>query len=105
MTSYNLLNNVHASENRKLIEDFLRTENRFSGIVMTDWIIKMNNFGNKHEVTRSDRVVSAGNDIFMPGRKKDFKNIISALREGRLSRKQLEADASRVYMMCKRLKP
>lgn len=105
MTSYNLLNNVHASENRKLIEDFLRTENRFNGIVMTDWIIKMNNFGNKHEVTRSDRVVSAGNDIFMPGRKKDFKNIISALREGRLSRKQLEADASRVYMMCKRLKP
>ena len=105
MTSYNLINNVHASENRKLIEDYLRTENGFNGIVMTDWIIKMNNFGTKHEVTRSDRVVSAGNDIFMPGRKKDFKNIISALREGRLSRKQLEADASRVYTMCKRLKP
>ena len=72
---------------------------------MTDWIIKMNNFGTKHEVTRSDRVVLAGNDIFMPGRKKDFNNIVRALKEGKLSRKQLEADASRVYMMCKKLKP
>ena len=105
MTSYNLINNVHTSENRNLIEDYLRTENGFNGIVMTDWIIKMNNFGTKHEVTEADRVISAGNDIFMPGRKKDFNNIIRALKDGRLSRKQLEADASRVYMMCKKLKP
>ena len=105
MTSYNLINNVHTSENRNLIEDYLRTENGFNGIVMTDWIIKMNNFGTKHEVTEADRVISAGNDIFMPGRKKDFNNIIRALKDGRLSRKQLEADATRVYMMCKKLKP
>ncbi len=105
MTSYNLINNVHTAENKNLIEDYLRTENGFNGIVMTDWIIRMNNFGTKHEITRSDRVVLAGNDIFMPGRKKDFNNIINALRDGRLSRKQLEADAARVYMMCKKLKP
>jgi len=105
MTSYNLINGVHTAENKNLIEDYLRTENGFNGIVMTDWIIRMNNFGTKHQDARADKAVLAGNDIFMPGRKKDFNNIINALRDGRLSRKQLEADAARVYMMCKKLKP
>ena len=105
MTSYNLINGVHTAENKNLIEDYLRTENGFNGIVMTDWIIRMNNFGTKHQDARADKAVLAGNDIFMPGRKKDFNNIINALRDGRLSRKQLEADASRVYMMCKKTKP
>ena len=105
MTSYNLINGVHTAENKNLIEDYLRTENGFNGIVMTDWIIRMNNFGTKHQDARADKAVLAGNDIFMPGRKKDFNNIINALRDGRLSRKQLEADAARVYMMCKKIKP
>ena len=104
MTSYNLINDVHTAENKNLIDEYLRTENGFNGIVMTDWIIRMNNFGTKHQETRADKAVMAGNDIFMPGRQKDFDCIIKALEEGRLSRKQLEADASRVYMICKRMK-
>ena len=104
MTSYNLINDVHTSENRNLIDDYLRIENGFNGIVMTDWIIRMSNYGTKHQEARADKAVLAGNDIFMPGRKKDFDCIIDALKEGRLSRKQLEEDASRVYMMCKKIK-
>ncbi len=37
MTSYNLVNNVHAAENPYLIEEILRGEWGFEGFVMSDW--------------------------------------------------------------------
>ena len=104
MTSYNLINGVHTSESKGLIEDYLRTETSFKGIVMTDWIINMNNLGSKHEGARADRVAAAGGDIFMPGTHEDYESILNALKNGTLSRKQLEEDASRIYMMCKKIK-
>ena len=36
MTSYNLINGIHTSERRDLIEDILRAEFGYQGIVMTD---------------------------------------------------------------------
>ena len=104
MTSYNLINGVHTSENRELIEGYLRTENNFKGIVMTDWIINVENYGSKYEGAKANKVVVAGGDIFMPGTKKDYDRILNALRSGTLSRKQLEEDAARIYMMCKKIK-
>ena len=37
MTSYNLINGVHAANNRELLKDILRTEWGFRGAVVTDW--------------------------------------------------------------------
>ncbi len=37
MTSYNLLNGVHASESRPLMTDILKGEWSFDGLVMSDW--------------------------------------------------------------------
>ena len=37
MCSYNLINGVHASDNRKLLGDILRKEWGFEGIVVSDW--------------------------------------------------------------------
>ncbi len=88
MTSYNLLNGTHTSEHRGLIEDILRGEFGFKGIVMTDWVMGV--FGGGKSIYRnalSNEVAKAGGDIFMPGVKGDYDNVMKALSDGSLSRK------------------
>lgn len=104
MTSYNLLNGVHTSEHRGLIEDVLRSEYGFLGIVMTDWVIAMT--GNKKSIHRgaiAAEVAKAGGDLMMPGCKGDYDSILGALKKGELSRKQLEINGTRVYHMAQKL--
>ncbi|MCR5581506.1 MAG: glycoside hydrolase family 3 C-terminal domain-containing protein, partial [Pseudobutyrivibrio sp.] len=105
MTSYNLLNGTHTSEHRGLIEDILRDEYGFKGIVMTDWVIDMLSSGaeNKHRGARADEVVKAGGDLFMPGCQSDYDKIMAGLRSGAISRKQLQINATRVYHMAEAL--
>lgn len=104
MTSYNLLNGVHTSEHKGLIEDVLRCEFGFKGIVMTDWVIAMiANTQSVHRNALSHEVAKAGGDLFMPGSKKDYENVLKALKDGSLSREQLEINATRVLGMIERL--
>lgn len=105
MTSYNLLNGTHTSERRDLIEDILRREWGFRGIVMTDWVIMGGTFDRSslHPGPQPWKVAAAGGDLFMPGSKKDRQNILDALKDGRLSRKQLEINASRVLFLAEKL--
>ena len=97
MTSYNLLNGVHTSESRALIEDFLRAECGFSGIVMTDWIVDTFNENDGHPPAQAKRVLAAGGDLYMPGSLADYERVIAALRSGELSRHQLEVNGTRIY--------
>ncbi|MCF0133779.1 MAG: glycoside hydrolase family 3 C-terminal domain-containing protein [Blautia sp.] len=97
MTSYNLLNGIHTAEHRGLIEDVLRCEFGFSGIVMTDWVIEMMKSANSvHRNSLSNEVVKAGGDLFMPGCRKDYDKVLAALKNGSLSREQLLVNATRV---------
>ncbi len=104
MTSYNLLNGIHTAEHRGLIEDILRREFGFEGIVMTDWVMTV--MDSKKSIYRnslSNEVAKAGGDLFMPGGKKDYENVLKALKEGSLKRRQLEINATRVARMCDKL--
>jgi beta-glucosidase len=56
MTSYNLINGTYASENRHLLEDILRGEWGFDGMVVSDW----------NSLYSSTEVVKCGVDIEMP---------------------------------------
>ncbi|TXT09247.1 hypothetical protein VHUM_02721 [Vanrija humicola] len=57
MPSYNKLNGLHCSENPWLLQDLLRQEWRFEGLVMSDW-------GGTYSTVEA---MNAGLDIEMPG--------------------------------------
>ena len=105
MTSYNLLNGVHTSQRRDIIEDVLRGEFGFQGIVMTDWVTGggLLHRNAKYPVPHAGRVAAAGGDLFMPGCGKDLSECRQLLESGELSRRQLEINATRVYRMSRRL--
>ncbi|KAH7903362.1 glycosyl hydrolase family 3 C-terminal domain-containing protein, partial [Hygrophoropsis aurantiaca] len=60
MTAYNRVNGIHASENKHLIQEILRGEWKFDGLVMSDW------FG----TYGVDPSINAGVDLEMPGIRK-----------------------------------
>ncbi len=104
MSSYNLINGVHSSERRDLLEDVLRAEFGFRGIVMTDWIIgAMYGRKNKYPAPNAAKNAAAGNDLTMPGGPGDLKAMMKGLKEGVVSREQLLINASRVVRMAEKL--
>ncbi|CUM65538.1 uncharacterized protein PRCAT00003184001 [Priceomyces carsonii] len=57
MTAYNKVNGVHASQNKKLLQDVLRDEWKYDGTIMSDW------FG----TYTSKDAIENGLDLEMPG--------------------------------------
>ena len=105
MSSYNLLNGIHTSERRDLIDWVLRKEFGFKGVVMTDWLMA----GTKPKDTvypaaKASRIAAAGGEIVMPGCKADYDDMVEALKAGRLTRKRLLINASRVWKLIKSMK-
>ena len=104
MSSYNLLNGIHTNERRDLLENVLRNEFKFKGIVMTDWLIgSVPNYGKKHPKSSAARIAAAGGEIVMPGCKDDFDEMMAALNDGKLTREQLEINATRLIGLIRRL--
>lgn len=90
MCSYNKINGVHASENKWLLTDVLRSEWGYDGLVMTDW-------GATH-----DRVagVKAGLDLDMPGGVwENRKAIIRAAESGKLDTETLDRAVANVLSL------
>ena len=104
MSSYNLLNGVHTSERRDLIEDVLRAEFGFDGLVMTDWLIaQMKDKRAAHPIADPAKIPASGNDILMPGTKGDCRAILDALRSGALDRDQVRRNVSRLIRLIREL--
>ena len=106
MSSYNLLNGKHTAESGDLIENILRCEFGFKGIVMTDWWIAdffTHCKDDIHPMVQPKLTAAAGSDIFMPGRRKDHESMMEGLKDGSVSRTQLQINATRVYRMAKEL--
>ena len=106
MTSYNLLNGKHTAESRDLIENVLRREFGFEGIVMTDWVVAngiMNSKTDIYPAVRPELTAAAGSDLFMPGCKKDYENMLEGLSDGTLSREQLQINTTRIFRMASEL--
>ena len=95
MTSYNLLNGIHTGEHKVLIDRVLRKEFLFDGIVMTDWVIDGNRGGRGtiHPLSRAPKAIMSGSNLFMPGSMNNIRMVKHALKEGKVTRAQLEINA------------
>ena len=87
MSAYNIVNGHRASENKELLEDILRGEWNFDGMVTTDWWTRGEQY----------KEILAGNDAKMacgfPERVKE------AMEKGALQRADLEHCAARVLKL------
>lgn len=106
MSSYNLLNGTHTSESRVLSENILRDEFDFKGLLMTDWITGgfLLNANPKYAAPDAAKVAAAGNSLFMPGSKRDYKQIMSGLKNNTVTREQLMINASHLLKVIDNLK-
>ena len=90
MTSYNLVNGVHAANNFDLCTKAARCEWGFRGVIMTDW-----GTTNRDETCTAAGCMRAGNDLVMPGKLSDHDNLRQALADGSLDIKDLKRCAAR----------
>lgn len=87
MTSYNRLNGAYTNENMHLMQDILRGEWGYEGVVVTDW-----GGGN-------DRVAGllAGNELEMPSTAGETdREIVQAIQEGQIKEEVLDASVDRL---------
>lgn len=87
MTSYNLINGVHAANSYDLCTKAARDEWGFAGTIMTDWTTTVRPVNG---VCTAAGCVKAGNDLVMPGVPADQENIREALKSGELTVNELK---------------
>ena len=106
MTSYNLLNGIHTSENFDLIINVLRNEWKYKGLIMTDWSTsgRKQFLKSKNSAQDAFNIIKAGVDIMMPGSKTDYGILEKRLEEKILNRQDLLRCAGKVYETIKLLK-
>ena len=84
MSSYNIINGHRASECRELLEDILRGEWGYKGVVTTDWWRRGAHY----------KEIRAGNDIKMAN---GFtERVMAAMEKGAITREEIEVCVKRV---------
>lgn len=91
MTSYNLINGVHAANCYDICTNVARKEWGFRGIIMTDWTTTLPEAGSIPHLC-----IKAGNDLIMPGMPSDLEDIKQALEMGALQEEEVHACAERL---------
>lgn len=102
MAAYNALNSIPCSANSWLLNDVLRKEWGFKGVVVSDWSGVPHLYNNHHCVESRQEgaveAIKAGLDIDLP-REYNYKMLIEAVREGKLSEDVLEVNVRRVLWL------
>ena len=89
MSAYNKINGVYAQGNKELLTDILRNDWGYKGIVETDWI-------GKREDLPVEQEVAAGNDLMMPGYPAQVKDIVNAVKSGKLDVNDVDRNVRRM---------
>ena len=89
MTSYNYLNGRYTSEDKGLLDDVLRGEFGFEGMIVTDWDGGLD----------AAAQMAAGNDMIQPGAQRHYDRIVSAVKDGSLSQADLDKCVTRILKL------
>ncbi|MFG6365760.1 glycoside hydrolase family 3 protein [Schaedlerella sp.] len=91
MTSYNLINGIHAANCRDTCTAAARQEWGFDGVIMTDWTTTEHG-----EDCTASGCMRAGNDLVMPGQFSDHDNMRKELEQGTLKEEDLRRCITRL---------
>ena len=86
MCSYNLLNGVYASENKKLLTDILRGEFKYDGALISDW----------SAVKHRARALKAGCDLEMPHTDYAYENLKKAYELRYITDEEINRSVQRI---------
>lgn len=94
MTAYNLVNGHHCDSSPFLLQQVLRGEWRWDGLVMSDW----------GGVNSTAAALNAGLDLEMPGptRWRKVDAVVAAVKDGSVSEATIDARATRVLRFLER---
>ena len=98
MSSYNLVNGVHAANSKDLCTRIARKEWGFDGVIMSDWNTTVPEDGSV-----AWKCAAAGNDIIMPGNAEDAESIRNAYRNGDLTEEEIRSCAGRILELISQL--
>ena len=98
MSSYNLVNGVHAANSKDLCTRIARKEWGFDGVIMSDWNTTVPEDGSV-----AWKCAAAGNDIIMPGNTEDAESIRKAYRNGDLTEEEIRSCAGRILKLISQL--
>ena len=82
MTSYNAVNGIYPAENTRIIQQLVRGEWGFDGVVMTDW--------GTYDTVDCVEMVKAGNCWLTEGNTAYVQKLCQAVMNGKLARENLE---------------
>lgn len=97
MTSYNMVNGVHAANSQDLCTMVAREEWGFKGLIMTDWTTTTTTTAG---TCTASGCIRAGNDLIMPGAEADHEEMRQALRNGTLDVDSLRRCARNIIRIC-----
>lgn len=106
MTSYNLVNGVHAANHKPVLHDVVHTEWGYEGLIMTDWFTSSETSymfskpNPKYPFSSSKECINAGNDLQMPGCQQNEDDIIEGVQKGEVPIENLQACVVRVLRCC-----
>ena len=89
MCSYNLVNGVYASENKKLLKDILRDKLGYNGVIVSDW----------GAVKNRARALKASLDIEMPYNMNSLGDLKEAYTAGYITEQDVEDAVERIFAL------
>ncbi len=86
MCAYNKVNGIWCSENKYLLNDILRNEWKFNGVVISDW----------GAVQNICRAVNAGLDLQMPPNSNITKELLNGIKNGKVTEEAVDNSVLRM---------